>query len=62
MVIVLLVTSSRNFSVVGLIKVFFPACLIVLDLAAAIVYGWHGDLRRLVYWVAAAILTVSVTF
>jgi hypothetical protein len=30
----------------------FPAALIVLD----------GDVRRVVYWLAAAILTAAVTF
>lgn len=40
----------------------FPAVLIVLDVAAAVVYGLDADYRRGVYWLAAAILTASVTF
>jgi hypothetical protein len=36
--------------------------LIVLDVAAAIVYAAYGDWRRTVYWLAAAILTVCITF
>lgn len=40
----------------------FPACLIVLDLAAAAVWAAHGDWRQTVYWLAAAALTTVVTF
>lgn len=40
----------------------FPSILIVLDLLAALVYGIAGDWRRLIYWIAAAILTATVTF
>lgn len=40
----------------------FPAVLIVLDLAAAAVYGLEADVRRAVYWFAAAVLTAAVTF
>lgn len=39
-----------------------PVALIAIDVAAAVVYGFDGDVRRGVYWVAAAILTASVTF
>ena len=39
----------------------FPVLLIILDLLAAGVYGYHGDIRKTVYWLAAA-LTISVTF
>jgi hypothetical protein len=35
---------------------------IALDLAAAAVYALEGDGRRVVYWLAAAILTAAVTF
>lgn len=44
------------------VVLLFPAVLIVLDLAAAVVYGWHGDWRRLTYWTAAAVLTLCVTW
>jgi len=39
----------------------FPIVLIVLDLCAAIVYLCNGDIRRMVYWCAAAVLTLTVT-
>ena len=41
---------------------FFPSVLIVLDVAAAVVYAAAGDWRRFVYWLAAATLTATVTF
>ena len=44
------------------IQQFFPALLIALDLAAAVVYGAEGDWRRCTYWLAAAWLTTTVTF
>ena len=40
----------------------FPIILIALDVLAAIVYGFAGDWRRVVYWVSAAVLTASVTY
>ena len=41
----------------------FPLILIILDLAAAIVYGIVDmDIRKVVYWIAAAVLTITVTF
>lgn len=40
----------------------FPILLIILDLCAATVYLWHGDIRHFIYWVAATTLTATVTF
>lgn len=41
----------------------FPLVLIILDIAAAIVYGIVDmDIRKVIYWIAAAILTITVTF
>jgi len=40
----------------------FPTILIVLDIFAGIVYARGGDIRHAVYWLAAAVLTASVTF
>ncbi len=41
----------------------FPLVLIILDIAAAIVYGIVDmDVRKVIYWVAAAVLTITVTF
>ena len=37
-----------------------PIALVVLDIGAAIVYLYHKDYRRAVYWIAAAVLTVTV--
>lgn len=39
-----------------------PTVLICIDLAAGAIYACHGDIRRLIYWTAAAILTASVTY
>jgi hypothetical protein len=36
--------------------------LVVLDVGAAVVYAFDGDARRVVHWLAAAILTSAVTF
>lgn len=41
---------------------FFPLLLIVLDVGAASVYAFSGDIKKAVYWVAAAVLNVCVTF
>lgn len=40
----------------------FPSALIALDVGAAAVYAAHGDVRRFIYWIAAATLTATVTF
>lgn len=40
----------------------FPILLIVLDLGAALVYGVYGDVRKVIYWIAAAVLNITVTF
>ncbi len=40
----------------------FPTILIALDLCAAVVYACDGDIRRMIYWVAAATLTACVTY
>ena len=40
----------------------FPALLIALDLGAAIMFAVDGDLRRTLYWLFAAGLTVVITF
>lgn len=44
------------------VEYIFPLVLIVLDLAAAIVYAVHKDYKKAVYWIAAAILNITVTF
>lgn len=40
----------------------FPIILILLDTAAGIVCGATGDIRKCIYWIAAAVLNVTVTF
>jgi hypothetical protein len=40
----------------------FPVALIVLDFAACVVYACCGDVRRAIYWAAAGVLTLTVTF
>lgn len=40
----------------------FPTILIVLNFFVAVPYAVKGDLRMFVYWVAAGILTLSVTW
>lgn len=39
-----------------------PTVLIVIDIAAAVVYLCNGDTRKAIYWLAAGVLTASVTY
>jgi hypothetical protein len=39
-----------------------PAVMTVIDVLAAVVYAANKDVRHTVYWIAAAVLTASVTF
>lgn len=41
---------------------YLPMVLIVIDVLAAIGYAAHGDIRRAIYWFAAAVPTATVTF
>lgn len=41
---------------------FFPTLLMVLDVAAAIVWASNGDWRKALYWGSAAVLTFTVTW
>jgi len=40
----------------------FPTILIALDLCAALMYGLDHDTRKVIYWIAAAVLTATVTY
>ena len=40
----------------------FPTILMVLDFIAAIPYAVHGDVKMTVYWIAAGVLTLAVTW
>lgn len=39
-----------------------PTVQIVLSIAAAAVYAYHGDWRKAVYWGAGAMIVASVTY
>lgn len=38
------------------------SALIIQYLLLALLYGFSGDLRRCCYWIAASVLTASVTY
>lgn len=40
----------------------FPLSLILLDLGSAVIYAIQKDYKKSVYWIAAAVLNVTVTF
>jgi hypothetical protein len=40
----------------------FPTVLIILDVLAAIPYAAKGNMRMMIYWLAAATLTACVTY
>ena len=40
----------------------FPLVLIALDFGASLMYAFDGDVRKAIYWLAAAVLNVTVTF
>lgn len=40
----------------------FPLLLIILDVGAAGLYAFDGDIKKAVYWIAAAVLNICVTF
>lgn len=40
----------------------FPLILIALDVLAAVLYFIQKDYKKAVYWIAAAVLNVTVTF
>ena len=43
-------------------KYIFPLLLIALDVGAAAIYAVNKDIRMTIYWLAAAVLNVTVTF
>ena len=51
-----------NFKEIGNVTQILPIAMILLDVGAAAVCLWHKDHRRAVYWLAAAVLNVTVTF
>ena len=40
----------------------FPTLLMILDFCAAVPYAVQGDVKHTVYWIAAGVLTLSVTW
>lgn len=40
----------------------FPIVLIVLDTCASVPYFAAGDFKKGIYWIAAAVLNICVTF
>ena len=40
----------------------FPLLLILLDVGADIIFAIQKDYKKAVYWIAAAVLNVTVTF
>ena len=43
-------------------KYIFPVALMLCDIGATIIYGINGDIRKVIYWIAAAVLNAAVTF
>ena len=43
-------------------ELIFPTLLIVMDVAAALMYVPAHDWRKVIYWLAAAVLTACVTY
>ena len=43
-------------------KYILPITLIIIDLGAALVYALNKDFKMAIYWIAAAVLNVCVTF
>ncbi len=43
-------------------KYIFPVILITLDIGAALVYAFNNDFKMAIYWIAAAVLNICVTF
>jgi hypothetical protein len=54
--------SKRNYHGGRMYSKMFPTILIVCDIFAAIGYMPCGDFRKVIYWIAAAVLTAAVTF
>lgn len=44
------------------VQYIFPTILIALDVGAAVMHIPLGDVRKVIYWLAAAVLNAAVTF
>lgn len=40
----------------------FPIGMMLMSAGAAVVYGYDGDARKAIYWIAATVITAAVTF
>lgn len=40
----------------------FPVILIAMDIGAAVMCAVNKEYKKCIYWIAAAVLTVTVTF
>lgn len=40
----------------------FPILIILIDIGSAIMYGINHDWRKVLYWGAAAVLNIALTF
>lgn len=60
------VTECLNLRRDNMVKIkpeyIFPLLLILLDVGAAVTYAVQKDYKKAVYWLAAAVLNVTVTF
>lgn len=54
--------SSRGKEKTKMSMYIFPVALILLDVGAAVMCVIGKDYKRAVYWLAAAVLNVTVTF
>ena len=43
-------------------KYIFPVAIIILNIGAAIIYATAHDVRKVIYFIAAAVLNAAVTF
>jgi hypothetical protein len=46
----------------SLMEKVFPTILMALDFIAAVPYAFKGDVKMFVYWIAAGVLTLAVTY
>lgn len=54
--------SSGREGVIAVNDRIFPTIHIIVSIAAAAVYWTKGDIRKIIYWLAAAALTTVVTY
>lgn len=47
---------------IGVMVFILPTIMIALNVGAATVYAFDGDMRKVIYWLAAAVITAAVTY